>query len=199
MLTRTLCILDPQTRLLIVKDFRTFRRDPAQWAQILIFLALAVLYFSNIRRFYEQEIGRAFQNGISLLNLVAISFPMCAYTGRFIFPMLSLEGRKFWILGLLPVKREQLLWGKFAFSTTGGLVLAEALVLLSARRDLFLFPAVFFVVAALLGLAGVLLNLLRPKFYLTFPVALASMGVGNVILAVAFIFCPDKFLDKIIR
>src|SRR5262249_7866725 len=28
--------LDPQTRLLIVKDFRTFRRDPAQWLQVAI-------------------------------------------------------------------------------------------------------------------------------------------------------------------
>jgi len=84
-------------------------------------------------------------------------------------------------------------WGLlFLFSLIVGLVL-------SARRDLFLFPAVFFLLAALLGLAGVLQNLLRPKFYLTFPGALASMGVGIVILAVAFIFCPDKFLDKIIR
>jgi len=131
LMNRTLWILDPQTRLLILKDFRTFRRDPAQWAQILIFLALAVLYFSNIRRFYEQEIGRAFQNGISLLNLVAISFLMCAYTGRFIFPMLSLEGRKFWILGLLPFQRERLLWGKFAFSATGCLIVGEFLVVFS--------------------------------------------------------------------
>ena len=84
-------------------------------------------------------------------------------------------------------------WGLlFLFSLIVGLVL-------SARRDLFLFPAVFFLLAALLGLAGVLQNLLRPKFYSTFPGALASMGVGIVILAVAFIFCPDKVLDKITR
>jgi hypothetical protein len=72
-------------------------------------------------------------------------------------------------------------------------------VVLSARRDLFLFPAVFFLVAALVGLGGVLLNLVRPKFYSTFPMALASMGAGIVILAVAFVFGSDKFLDKITR
>ena len=84
-------------------------------------------------------------------------------------------------------------WGLlFLFSLIVGLVL-------SARRDLFLFPGVFFLLAALLGLAGVVLNLLRPKFYSTFPGALASMGAGIVVLAVAFIFCPDKFLDKISR
>jgi ABC-2 type transport system permease protein len=130
-LSKTLFFLDPHTRLLIVKDFRTFRRDPAQWAQILIFMGLAVLYFANIRRFYEQEIGQAFQNGISLLNLVATAFLMCAYTGRFIFPLLSLEGRKFWILGLLPLQRERLLWGKFAFSATGCLLVGEFLAIFS--------------------------------------------------------------------
>jgi len=130
-LDRLLGFLDPRTRLLIIKDFRTFRRDPAQWAQIVLFIALAVLYFVNVRRFYQADIGRAFQNGISLLNLVATSFLMCAYTGRFIYPMLSLEGHKFWILGLLPLERDRLLWGKFAFSATGCLLIAEALILFS--------------------------------------------------------------------
>ena len=128
---RLLFFLDPQTRLLIIKDFKTFRREPAQWLQILIFLGLGVLYFSNMRRFYEKDIGRPFQNGISLLTLTATGFLMCAYTGRFIFPMLSLEGRKFWILGLLPLERERLIWGKFAFASTGSIVFAEFLVLFS--------------------------------------------------------------------
>jgi ABC-2 type transport system permease protein len=123
--------LDPQTRLLIVKDFRTFRRDPAQWAQILIFSGLLTLYFVNTRHFYQQDFGKPYKNGISLLNLASTGLLMCAYTGRFIYPMLSLEGRKFWILGLLPLQRERLLWGKFAFSATGALLIAEFLILLS--------------------------------------------------------------------
>ncbi|MBM4073257.1 MAG: hypothetical protein FJ271_30695 [Planctomycetes bacterium] len=128
---RLLFFLDAPTRLMIVKDFRTFRRDPAQWAQVVIFICLIVLYFSNVKWFYEQEIGKPFQNGISLLNLVATCFLMCAYTGRFVFPMLSLEGRKFWILGLLPLPRQTLLWGKFAFSAVGCLLVGEFLVLFS--------------------------------------------------------------------
>lgn len=126
-----LVFLDTQTRQLIVKDFRTFRRDPAQWAQVVIFLGLGSLYFFNMRRFYEQDIGRSFKNGISLLTLLATAFLMCAYTGRFIFPMLSLEGRKFWILGLLPLDRARLLWGKFAFSASGCLLAGEFLLVFS--------------------------------------------------------------------
>ncbi len=123
--------LDPQTRLLIVKDFRMFRRDPSQWAQVLIFTGLMVLYFTNMRRFYQEELGPAYQNGVSLMNLAATALLLCAYTGRFIFPMLSLEGRKFWILGLLPLRRERLLWGKFAFAATWSLLIAEFLVVFS--------------------------------------------------------------------
>src|SRR5205814_3836927 len=119
LLSSSLPFLDPQTRLLITKDFRTFRRDPSQWAQILIFAGLMTLYFTNIRRLYVTEIGWSNRNGISLLNLAVTSLLLCTYTSRFIYPMLSLEGRKFWILGLLPLQRERLLWGKFAFAATG--------------------------------------------------------------------------------
>ncbi len=189
-LSRLLFPLDPQTRLLMIKDFRTFRRDPAQWAQVLIFLALAVLYFSNIRRFYEQEIGKSFQNGISLLNLAAVAFLMCAYTGRFIFPLLSLEGRKFWILGVLPFKRERLLWGKFAFSATGCLFVGEFLVIFS---NLMLnMPAHIIVVQALtmamlaLGLSGMSVGLgaCLPNFRESDPSKIA-VGFGGTLNLVA--------------
>lgn len=126
---RVLFFFDHQTRLLIVKDFRAFRRDPAQWFQITIFLGLSLLYFSNLRQFYGSGLDPRFQNGISLLTLTATAFLMCAFTGRFIFPLLSLEGRKFWILGLLPLSRDRLLWGKFVFSTMALTLAAEVPVL----------------------------------------------------------------------
>ncbi|HZZ79363.1 MAG TPA: hypothetical protein VFE62_12645 [Gemmataceae bacterium] len=130
-LTHTLFFFDPQTQTLIIKDFRAFRRDPAQWAQVVIFLGMGIIYFLNMRRFYEQDLGRSFKIGISLLTLTATSFLMCAYTGRFIFPMLSLEGSKFWILGLLPLDRSRLLLGKFVFSSVGCIIVGEFLVVFS--------------------------------------------------------------------
>ncbi len=189
-LGRLLCFVDPQTRLLIVKDFRTFRRDPAQWAQILIFLGLAVLYFSNVRRFYEGEISAAFRNGIGLLNLTATAFLMCAYTGRFIFPMLSLEGRKFWILGLLPLQRDRVLWGKFAFAATGVLLAAEFLVLFSnvmlnlPWQILVVHGATVAVLAAALSGLSVGLGACLPNFRETDPSKIA-VGFGGTLNLVA--------------
>ena len=66
---------------------------------MLIFVGLLVLYFTNIRQLLPGGHRGPYQNGISLLNLSATALLMCAYTGRFIYPLLSLEGRKFWILG----------------------------------------------------------------------------------------------------
>jgi ABC-2 type transport system permease protein len=129
-MTTLLGFLDPQTRLLIVKDFRTFRRDPAQWAQVLIFIGLVLLYVLNSRQFFQAGIGTKFAHGVSLMNLCATALLMCAFMGRFIFPLMSLEGKKFWILGLLPLRRDRLLWGKFYFAACGALIVAVWLVLI---------------------------------------------------------------------
>src|SRR6185312_448640 len=56
---------------------------------------------------------------------------LSTFTSRFIFPLLSLEGRNFWVLGLLPVRRAAILWGKFAFASGISLVATEVLVVLS--------------------------------------------------------------------
>ena len=123
--------LDPKTRLLVVKDFRTFRREPAQVGQLGLFAGLMLLCVINIRQFFGAELPVINQSIVSLLNLSATGLLMCAYLGRFVYPLISLEGRKFWILGLLPLKREQLLWGKYAFAVTMTMLLAGGIVLLS--------------------------------------------------------------------
>jgi ABC-2 type transport system permease protein len=185
-----LSFLSPQLRLLIVKDFRTFRRDPAQWAQILILTGLMTIYLANVRRLYIGEIGEGYQNGISLLNLAATGLLLSAYTGRFIYPMLSLEGRKFWILGLLPLRRESLLWGKFAFSATGGLLISEFLILLG---DVMLgLPALAVALHTLtvavlaVGLSGLSVGLgaCMPNFRETDPSKIA-VGFGGTLNLVA--------------
>jgi ABC-2 type transport system permease protein len=123
--------LDRRTRILIVKDFRTFRRDPAQMGQVIIFTGLLLLAVLNTRGFFQADVPLAYQHGLSLLNMSATGLLMCAYLGRFVYPLISLEGKKFWILGLLPVKREQLLLGKFAFAVTGSSLLATLIIVLS--------------------------------------------------------------------
>ncbi len=128
---RVFFFLPQPIRLLILKDLRTFRRDPAQWSQFLIFFGLLAFYFINIRRLSYDVQKPYWRNLISFLNLSVTALILSTFTSRFIFPLLSLEGRNFWVLGLLPLKRESILWGKFAFSSGISLVATEVLVILS--------------------------------------------------------------------
>jgi ABC-2 type transport system permease protein len=183
----------------MMKDFRTFRRDPAQWAQVAIFLVPGLLYLANIRRFQSDNlgadaIGRLYQNGVSMINLAATALLLCTYTGRFIYPMLSLEGRKFWILGLLPLKRDRLLWGKFAFSATWSLVVSTSLILVS---DLMLGVSVPIlavhgaaIVVIALGLSGISVGLgaTMANFRESDPSKIAAGMGGTLNLAAGLLF-----------
>ncbi len=123
--------LSPQIRLLMIKDLRLFRRDPVQWSQFLIFSGLLALYFFNIHRFTYDVQYVGWVNVVSFLNVSVVGLLLSTFTTRFIFPMISLEGRRFWVLGLLPLRRETILWGKFLFAVGGSLVPCSLLILLS--------------------------------------------------------------------
>jgi ABC-2 type transport system permease protein len=193
LLTRFLFFIDVQTQMLIVKDFRAFRRDPAQWAQILIFVGIGSLYFLNMRRFYERDLGREFKIGISLLTLIATSFLMCAYTGRFIYPMLSLEGSKFWILGLLPLDRSRLMIGKFIFSSMGCLAVGGFLIFfcnwMLGMSWLIIVVHVLTIGLLALGFSGLSVGLgaCMPNFRETDPSKIAVGFGGTVNLMVSLL------------
>ena len=183
-------------RLLIIKDFRTFLRDPAQWSQFLIFFGLLAFYFINIRRLSYDLQSAYWRNLVSFLNLGVTALILSTFTSRFIFPLLSLEGRNFWVLGLLPLKRESILWGKFAFASGISLVATEALVILS---DLMLrmHPAMIalhmgMVAVLCLGLSGISVGLgaRLPNLKETDPSKIAAGfgGTLNLLVSLVFIF-----------
>jgi ABC-2 type transport system permease protein len=153
-LSRAAWPLSPHLRQLIAKDVRVFRRDPVQWSQFLIFFGLLGMYFLNIRRLSYDLDSAAWVNMISFLNLGVVGLILSTFTTRFIFPMISLEGRRFWILGLLPLRRGTLLWGKFLFAAGGSLATCLGLI---ALNDLLL--GVGRLIAAMHGLTCVVLCL----------------------------------------
>ena len=123
--------LPAQARLLIVKDLRLFRRDPVYWTQTLIFVGFLLLYFFSIPSIKYEAYQEAWFNLVSFLNVSVVGLLLSTFTTRFIFPMISLEGRRFWILGLLPVHRDRILWSKFAFAIGCSVLSSCVLVLVS--------------------------------------------------------------------
>lgn len=187
--------LDKRTRVLVVKDFRTFRRDPTQWVILIIFGLLMLLGASNFRQYYSADLAVMDKYAISLMNLCGTAILLCAGLSRFVFPLISLEGRQFWILGLTPVSRDQLLRGKFAFAATGSLVVAESLILISDAllglpwEGLVLHAAVVAILAIGLSALNVGLGAYLPTFRETDPskIVVGFGGTVNMVTGLGFL------------
>jgi len=123
--------LPREIRILLVKDIRLFRRDPVQWAQIAIFIGLMVLYLVNIRRLQFGVPMPPWLMVLSSLNLAVVGLILATFTTRFIFPMISLEGRRFWLLGTLPLERNNILWSKLILACGCIWIPCAGLILLS--------------------------------------------------------------------
>ena len=130
-ITKLLAPLSVRMRHVLVKDFRIFRRDTMQWSQLVIFSTLLVFYFLNIRRLHHGQSNGTWLVMISYLNVAVVGLLLATFTTRFIFPLISLEGRRFWVLGTLPIDRRTVLWSKFCFATAIALVPCSLLILLS--------------------------------------------------------------------
>jgi ABC-2 type transport system permease protein len=186
--------LSVQERALLLKDFRTFRRDVRQWGQGLLFLVMLAFYFSSLRRMFPGDIPPAFRNGLSLLNMAVVGMLLCASCGRFVFPLVSLEGRRVWLLGLTPVSRLHWVRGKYFFSLLLCLLFALPLVALSDSM-LELPPAGFVVhqfTAILLasGLSGLAAGLgaVWPSFQEKDPSRIAVGYGGTLSLVISLTF-----------
>lgn len=111
-------------RLIAAKDLRTFFRDPLQWSQLVILFGLLVLYLTNMPTLRLSFEGTQWFLVIPFLNLCAVSLILATFTCRFVFPLVSIEGQKLWLVGLLPTPRGRILLSKFAFAMTVTMLVA---------------------------------------------------------------------------
>jgi ABC-2 type transport system permease protein len=189
--------LDRPTRILVVKDFRTFRRDPTQWALLILFGLLMLFGATNFRQYYKNDLAVMDKYALSLMNLCGTAVLLCAGLSRFIYPLISLEGRKFWILGLMPVSRDQILRGKFAFAATGSQIIAEGLILASDVLIGLPWPGILLhaVAAAVIALGlsamNVGLGAYLPNFKETDPskIVVGFGGTVNMVAGLGFLVC----------
>jgi ABC-2 type transport system permease protein len=182
-------------RALVVKDIRLFWRDATQWSQFVIFFGLMAFYIANLRNRGLTGESVFWRTWVACLNMTACTLILATLTSRFVYPLVSLEGRRFWILGLAPLTFRQLVWQKFALSVATCSVFTVGLAVLSGYV-LRLDPApyalsVYCVAAANLGLAGLAIGLgsLYPNFEEDNPARIVS-GMGgtlNFLLSMAYI------------
>jgi ABC-2 type transport system permease protein len=185
----------PAARLLAGKDWRLFVRDPVQWTQCAILFGLMGFYVLNLRTFSYHLARPLWRNLTALLNLGATSLVLATVATRFVFPLLSLEGRRFWVLGLLPIARRTLLWSKFLFAFVGALAVTLPLIL--ASGSLLDLPAATLwhhcvaAVCVCFGVSGLAVGLgaVCPNWREENPSKIVSGfgGTLNLLLSVAFV------------
>ncbi len=179
---------------LLVKDVRTFMRDPMQWSQALIFFGLLAVYFANLRTFRYHTRSDYWRNMISFVNVFSVSAVTCSLASRFIYPQLSIEGQGFWILGLAPTSMKRIMMTKFVSGTLLLLAAGSALALLSSgmlsvepvtrRLTVLVVSAIALSVGALsTGLGAVFLDLEQRN-----PSAIVSGFGGTLNLVLSLLF-----------
>jgi ABC-2 type transport system permease protein len=183
---------------LLIKDLKVFLRDVSQWSQLLLLLALMLVYLYNFRVLDLERIpymSGFLKNIYAFLNLAMAGFVMSTVTVRFVFPAVSAEGAAFWIIRSAPISLRDFLWSKFWTGLVPVLLLTEILIIAGNELlgvDPFLkrmsAVAIVFMAFALVGLATGL-GARYPRFAADNPSQIAGSygGVSFMILAVLFI------------
>jgi ABC-2 type transport system permease protein len=197
--------LGPARRHLLLKDMKVFLRDTTQWSQLLLLLALMLVYVYNFRvldldRF--PQIGVVVKNAYAFMNMAMAGFVLAAVAVRFVFPSVSAEGYSFWIIRSAPISIRDFLWSKFWTGLVPILLLTETLTIVSnrfLRADPFLqvvgAVAMFFLSFALVGLATGM-GAMHPRFKAENLVQVAGSygGIAFMVLAVLVILVETALL-----
>jgi ABC-2 type transport system permease protein len=135
--------LDRPTAAVVLKETRLMARDWGRLSQLLLLLALIMVYlynFSVLPSLDNPVANRFLKNTIAFVNIGLAGFVLSSLGVRFLFPAISSEGRAFWILKGSPVGLRRILWVKYFFYLVPMFVLGMFLVLMTNRLlDLELF------------------------------------------------------------
>ena len=124
--------LSEARRHLLLKDAKVFFRDVSQWSQLLLLVALMLVYLYNFRVLDLDRIpymSGVVKNVYAFVNLGMTGLVMATVAVRFVFPAVSAEGAAFWIVRSAPVRLHDFLWSKFWIGFVPVLVLTEALTI----------------------------------------------------------------------
>ena len=169
--------LDGPTASIVLKETLLMARDWGRLSQLLLLLALIMVYlynFSVLPSLDNPVANRFLKNTIAFVNIGLAGFVLSSLGVRFLFPAISSEGRAFWILKGSPVGLRRVLWVKFFFYLIPMLVLGLFLVLMTNY---------------LLGLEGFV------SVVCTLTVAFLTVGVTSLSIGMGVIYSDFKEVD----
>ncbi len=181
---------------LLVKDLKIFLRDNSQWPQLLLLLALVVIYIYNFKVLPLDSIPEAsfiVSNFIAFINLGLAGFVLSAIAARFLFPAVSLEGQAFWVIKTSPVTMKDFLRSKLISGLIPLVILSEILVfmtnaILEVNVTMFIVSlATILLMSLAIGGLGIGLGAAYPNFKYN-NIASIPMGFGGILFMILALF-----------
>ncbi len=179
------------TRALISKDLIQFLRTPQQWVQFLLMGFFIGVYLVNLSkgRLHLNELPAFWRTVVYVFNFGFTGFILAALTARFVYPMISMEGRSLWMLQMAPFSMKRLFIEKFWFAFFALFTMTEVVALVSnyfLKQQMeiailasgFLFLTSLALISLSLGLGAV-----YAQFDETNPMKISS-GYGGIITVI---------------
>ena len=175
-------------RAVVSKDLVQFLRTPQQWVQFLLMGFFISIYLINLSRgrVHFHDLLPFWQTAIYVFNFGFTGFIMAALTARFVYPMVSMEGRSLWMLQMSPFSIGQVFKEKFWLAFFSLFTVAEVVVMasnyfLGLQAEIALIASGFMLMTSLafislsLGLGAVYAQFNEPN-----PMKVSS-GYGGII------------------
>ena len=177
---------------ILAKDFRSFTRDVQQWSQLIVLVALAVVYFVSLSAIPVPT--QQFRDAVGALNVAFMAFISAGVGVRIAYPAVSLEGATFWLLQVQPIRPRQLVIAKFLFvlpiMLALGAALGTAAIRLLDMNPLLATSSVISALAAGIAMSGLAVGIgaAQPQFKHTNPNELAMTPGAITYMAFALLY-----------
>lgn len=185
---------EPQSTVLLRKEFWQFFREPSQWIHLTIISALVMTFIASIVQINLRQTLPFLQTVSYMVVLVFNLFLIASIALRFVYPSMSGEGMNFWKILSAPIRREKVFWLKFTMYLLPIVITSEGLALFS-HRSLTEFPillllSVCIMLAASVGLTA--LNLGAGCFFSNFreknPIRVASSQAATLTFLICIVY-----------
>jgi len=173
--------MTPAQRAIVIKDVKTFFRDPGQWSQLLLVGSIVIISLVSVAALPVDVVRGpwmgTFRNVLAFAVLGLVGFVMAALAARFLFTAVSMEGRAWWLIRSSPITAKQYLWSKVLPGLVPMIVVGELLAIMST----WILGAGPFLMAVASATA----------LFLSFGIAGVSLGMGAMF--------PDFKVDNAAR
>ena len=120
---------------IVIKDAKSFIRDPGQWSQLLLVGSIVVISLVSVAALPVDVVRGpwmgTFRNVLAFGVLGLVGFVMAALAARFQFSAVSMEGGAWWVLRSSPITARDYMWAKVLPGLVPMILIGELLAVAS--------------------------------------------------------------------